>query len=95
MLLMSTMLHAETVRIYAAASLTNAITDIARLYEKQHADLPIVPVFASSAILAKQIAAGASSDLFFSADTDWMQDLVKNKKYRPLRFSLFCLMNWC
>jgi molybdate transport system substrate-binding protein len=98
MLLMSTMLHAETVKIYAAASLTNAITDISRLYEKQHADLQIVPVFGASSILAKQIAAGASSDLFFSADSDWMQDLVRKQKIqasqvRPLLFNELVLIS--
>ncbi len=74
------MLYAETVKIYAAASLTNAITDISRLYEQQHRDIQIVPVFAASSVLAKQIAAGASSDLFFSADLDWMNDLIKKQK---------------
>ncbi len=43
-LLTSPMLYAETVKIYAAASLTNAITDISRLYEQQHRDIQIVPV---------------------------------------------------
>ena len=79
-LLTSPMLYAETVKIYAAASLTNAITDISRLYEQQHQDIQIVPVFAASSVLAKQIAAGASSDLFFSADLDWMNDLIKKQK---------------
>ena len=79
-LLTSPMLYAETVKIYAAASLTNAITDISRLYEQQHRDIQIVPVFAASSVLAKQIAAGASSDLFFSADLDWMNDLIKKQK---------------
>ena len=34
--LLSPMLHAKTVKIYAAASLTNAVTDIAKLYKKQN-----------------------------------------------------------
>lgn len=81
-LLTSPMLYAETVKIYAAASLTNAITDISRLYEQQHRDIQIVPVFAASSVLAKQIAAGASSDLLFSADLDWMNDLIKKQKIK-------------
>ncbi len=80
MLLTSPILHAEKVKIYAAASLTNAITDISRLYEQQHRDIQIVPVFAASSVLAKQIAAGASSDLFFSAGLHWMNDLIKKQK---------------
>lgn len=98
MLLVSTLLNAETVKIYAAASLTNAITDISRIYQKQHADLRIVPVFGASSILAKQIAAGASSDLFFSADPDWMQDLVNKQKIqasqvRPILFNELVLIS--
>ncbi|MBA4069148.1 MAG: molybdate ABC transporter substrate-binding protein [Acinetobacter sp.] len=97
-LLTSSMLHAETVRIYAAASLTNAITDISKLYEQQHRDIQIVPVFAASSVLAKQIAAGASSDLFFSADLDWMNDLIKKQKIqigqiRPLLLNELVLIS--
>ena len=52
-------LHAETIKIYAAASLTNAVTDIAKLYEKQQPEVKIVTVFGASSALAKQIEAGA------------------------------------
>ncbi|MFT4021944.1 MAG: molybdate ABC transporter substrate-binding protein [Acinetobacter sp.] len=78
----SSLLHADTVKIYAAASLTNAITDAANVYQKQHPETKIVPVFAASSTLAKQITAGAPSDLFFSADTDWMNYLVQQKKVK-------------
>lgn len=71
--------QAETVKIYAAASLTNAISDIAVVYEKQHPQTDIVPVFGASSALAKQIEAGAKSDLFFSADVDWMNYLIKKQ----------------
>src|SRR5690606_24288210 len=91
MLLTSPILHAEKVKIYAAASLTNAITDISRLYEQQHRDIQIVPVFAASSVLAKQIAAGASSDLFFSADLDWMNVLIKKQKIQIGQIRLLLL----
>ena len=71
---------AETVKIYAAASLTNAIADISALYQKQHAEAKVVPVFGASSALAKQVEAGASSDIFFSADQDWMNYLVQKQK---------------
>ena len=71
--------QAETVKVYAAASLTNAISDIAVIYEKQHPQTDIVPVFGASSALAKQIEAGAKSDLFFSADVDWMNYLIKKQ----------------
>lgn len=71
--------HADTVKIYAAASLTNAISDIEKIYEKQHPKTDVVAVFGASSALAKQVEAGASSDLFFSADLDWMNYLVQKK----------------
>ena len=91
-------LQAETVKIYAAASLTNAITDIATLYEKQYPKTDIVPVFGASSALAKQVEAGANSDIFFSADLDWMNYLIKKKiitenKAQPLLFNQLVLIS--
>jgi molybdate transport system substrate-binding protein len=71
--------YAATVKIYAAASLSNAITEIVQIYETQHSNTDIVTVFAASSALARQLQAGASSDLFFSADQDWMNYLVDKK----------------
>ncbi|WP_168377470.1 MULTISPECIES: molybdate ABC transporter substrate-binding protein [Acinetobacter] len=72
--------QAEIVKIYAAASLSNAISDIAKQYQAQNPDIKIVPVFGASSALAKQIEAGAPSDLYFSADVDWMNYLVQKQK---------------
>lgn len=72
--------RAESIKIYAAASLTNAIVDIAKQYEQQHPDTQITPVFAASSTLAKQIEAGAPADIFFSADEKWMNYLVDKKQ---------------
>lgn len=58
----------ETVRIFAAASLTDAIAEAARRFEKAHPDIRVVPQFGGSSDLARQILAGAPADLFFSAD---------------------------
>ena len=91
-LMASVLAQAESVKIYAAASLTNAMTDIAKLYQQQQPDTKIIPVFGASSNLAKQIEAGASSDLFFSADQDWMNYLVLKQKIntsqvKPLLFN--------
>lgn len=80
---------AGTVKVYAAASLTNAMTDIAKQYQQLHPTTQIVPVYGASSALAKQIEAGAPADIFFSADEKWMRYLVdKNlidaKQVRPL-----------
>ena len=70
----------STVRVYAAASLSNAVTEIARRYEKQYPSIKVVLVFAASSSLARQIETGAPVDIFFSADQDWMNYLVKKQK---------------
>ena len=73
--LMSAIAQAEQkVTVFAAASLTNAVSDIANAYEKdQH--VAIQTSFASSSTLAKQIEKGAPAEIFISADTQWMHYL--------------------
>lgn len=69
---------AESVTVYAAASLTNAINDLEKIYEKQN-KVEVKTSYAGSSTLAKQIEAGAPADIFISADTQWM-DYLQNKK---------------
>ena len=64
----------QKVVIFAAASLTNAIDEIAENYEKE-SKIKIQTSFASSSTLAKQIENGAPADIFVSADTKWMNYL--------------------
>lgn len=71
--------QAGSVKVYAAASLSNALTDIAQAYQEQYRSAKIIPVFAASSTLAKQIEAGANADLFFSSDLDWMNYLLQRK----------------
>lgn len=60
-------LPAAQVTVFAAASLTDALKQIAANYEKDSGD-HIVFNFAASGVLARQIEAGAPADIFFSAD---------------------------
>ncbi|WP_239952646.1 molybdate ABC transporter substrate-binding protein [Pantoea sp. Z09] len=69
---------AEKVTVFAAASLTNALQEIAAQYKK-HTDVEVVSSFASSSTLARQIEQGAPADLFISADQQWMDDAVAKK----------------
>lgn len=62
--------------VFAAASLTNAMQDIASAYEAQ-AHVRVVDSFASSSTLARQIENGAPAQIFVSADTQWMDYLQK------------------
>lgn len=59
--------RAAEVSVFAAASLTDALKQIAAKYERQSGDQIRFNLGASST-LARQIAAGAPADLFFSAD---------------------------
>ncbi|MBE8595599.1 molybdate ABC transporter substrate-binding protein [Xenorhabdus sp. BG5] len=62
---------ADKVTVFAAASLTNALDDIAVQYKKEKRG-DIVASYASSSTLARQIAQGAPADIFISADQQWM-----------------------
>ena len=66
----------EKITVFAAASLTNALQDIASQYERGK-KVKIVSSFASSSTLARQIEEGAPADLFISADQQWMDDAVE------------------
>lgn len=68
---------ANSVTMFAAASLTNALQDIGAQY-KQEKQVDVVLSFASSSTLARQIEAGAPADLYMSADQSWMDYVQKN-----------------
>ena len=63
--------------VFAAASLKNALDEIASGWAKETGKpMPRISYAASSA-LAKQIEQGAPADLFISADLDWMDYVAK------------------
>jgi len=64
----------QKITVFAAASLTYAILEIAAEYEKEKA-VRIQTSFAASSTLAKQIEQGAPADIYMSADTKWMSYL--------------------
>jgi len=70
---------AERVTIFAAASTTGAIQEIARNY-KAETGVIVTPVFAASGALARQIDNGAPADIFLSADTVWTEWLAKRNR---------------
>ncbi len=72
----------DKVTIFAAASLTNVISEIAKVYEAQY-NVRIQTSFASSATLAKQISRGAPADIFISADQQWMDYIHKQRFIKP------------
>ena len=68
--------RAAEVIVFAAASLTDSLKEIAVHYEKQSDD-KIIFNFGASSTLARQIGEGAPADIFFSADEAKMDGLEK------------------
>ena len=64
----------QPIRVFAAASLANALNEIGAQWHKDGHPEPRLAYAASSA-LAKQIEAGAPADVFASADQTWMDYL--------------------
>jgi len=64
------------VTIFAAASLREALDELAREYERQGRARAVVS-YAGSPMLARQIEKGAPADIFISADSDWMDHLAR------------------
>lgn len=68
--------------VFAAASLKNALDDAGTRWAADGHAAPKLS-FAASNMLEKQIEQGAPADLFFSADTDWMDAAQKAGLIRP------------
>lgn len=75
-------LAADEVLVFAAASLTDVLQEIARSYESASGDT-IIFNFASSSVLARQIREDAPADLFISADELRMNELQKRGLIDP------------
>lgn len=73
-LFLSAKLFAAELTVHAAASLTDAMKEIAATYEKQSGD-KLQLNFGASSLLARQIEEGAPADLFLSADEAKMDNL--------------------
>jgi molybdate transport system substrate-binding protein len=68
---------AETLHLSVAASMTDVTKKIIAGFMGNHPDIRVLPNFASSGSLAKQIAKGAPADLYISANPKWMDFLLK------------------
>lgn len=71
--------HAETVYLSVAASMTDVFKEIISTFSKEHPDAKVLPNFASSGSLAKQINQGAPAHIYVSANPKWMKFLVENE----------------
>lgn len=68
----------DRILIFAASSLTEALTDIREAYAKTGKAKPTLS-FAASSVLARQIENGAPAALFVSADEEWMDYLAERR----------------
>lgn len=68
----------QTLSIFSAASLTDALNEITALFEKQY-DITAKVSYASSSTLARQIEQGAPAQFYISANEKWMDYLVERK----------------
>lgn len=65
-----------TINVFAAASLTEAFSTLGRQFEDAHPGVKVVFNFAASSALAEQINQGAPADVFASASTKNMDQVV-------------------
>jgi molybdate transport system substrate-binding protein len=73
--------QAEDVTVFAAASLKNALDEVAAAYKEKTGKAVLIS-YAGSNALAKQIEEAAPADIFFSADLAWMDYLEERDLIR-------------
>ncbi|WP_348761469.1 molybdate ABC transporter substrate-binding protein [uncultured Salinisphaera sp.] len=73
--LASPALAGSSITVFAAASLKNAMDQVATQYEAAHPAREVKVSYAGSATLARQIEAGAPADVYVSANEQWMDQL--------------------
>jgi molybdate transport system substrate-binding protein len=73
---------AGSITVFGAASLTNVLQDLGDEFTRQ-SSIAVRFSFAASSALAKQIENGAPADVFFSADSDWMNYLQERNLIQP------------
>ncbi|WP_230374097.1 molybdate ABC transporter substrate-binding protein [Pontivivens ytuae] len=69
--------RSESVQVYAAASMTDAVAALEEAYEDLYPGHDVTAVFAGSGVLARQIAQGAPADLYLSANVVWAEWLAE------------------
>src|SRR5690349_15440702 len=70
---------ADTLRVFAAASLTDAFRDLASAYERAHPGDIVELSFAGTEVLCAQIEQGAPADVLASADVAHMAALHEKR----------------
>ncbi|MGE0724949.1 MAG: molybdate ABC transporter substrate-binding protein, partial [Alphaproteobacteria bacterium] len=68
--------------VFAAASMKNALDDVAAAWQRG-GGRPVKLSYAASSALARQIEQGAPASIFISADLDWMDHVAQRGLIRP------------
>ncbi|WP_283176191.1 molybdate ABC transporter substrate-binding protein [Gemmobacter sp. 24YEA27] len=68
--------QAEEVVVFAAASMKNALDEVAAKFQEETGNTVVIS-YAGSNALAKQIIEGAPADIFISAAVNWMDEVEK------------------
>jgi molybdate transport system substrate-binding protein len=66
------------ITVFAAASLTDAFTELGTTFESENPDAPVEFNFGASSALREQILAGAPADVFASANPSNMDQVVES-----------------
>jgi molybdate transport system substrate-binding protein len=77
-MLQSSVAQRQSLTVFAAASMTNALNDVHAAFSKQ-TGIKVVASYAATSALMRQIEQGAPADIFASADLDWMDYGLKHK----------------
>lgn len=78
-----------TLNVYAAASLKGAFDQAGKDFMSSHANVNVVFAYGGSNALAAQIIQGASADVFASANSTQMQNVVKANDVNPGDVKIF------
>lgn len=73
----------STITVFAASSLTDALTEVAGLYEAEHPGVDVQLNFGASSQLATQLIEGAPADIFASANEDQMRRVIEAGRVSP------------
>lgn len=78
--LATTLAQAGDIHLSAAASTKDAMQGIIDGFKKVQPDAKVLTNYGASGALAKQIAQGAPTDLFISANSKWVEFVIKEGK---------------
>lgn len=76
-----TLVAAAEVTVFAAASLTTALSRVSAAWGAETGHVVVIS-YAGSSALARQIQQGAPADIFISASTDWMDEVAASGDLR-------------